>query len=413
MTKKIYSYKNIKSCRICFSKKISNILNLGKQPLANSLRKNKKKNKIFPLKIVFCKDCKTIQLSSTINPKYLFLNYLWVTASSTAVIKYSKFFFKKMSKYFNKKSFVLEIASNDGTFLKLFKRRKIKVLGVDPAKNLAEKAKKNGVPTISKFFNKETSIYIKKKYGEPNLVIARNVIPHVENLHSIVNGINSISGPQTHIAIEFHYSKIILDELHYDSIYHEHIFYFSLKTIMNIFSKYDLYPFDVFKSPISGGSLVLLFSKKKVKFSKKLTEILKKENTKNINSLKSWKKFAFRVEEHKNRLIKTLKSYSGGKKVIIYGASARGSTMLNFLNLDDSNLEYIIDINEMKQDLYSPGPNVIIKNPKILKENKTKKIILLLAWNFLSEIRKYLYKNNIKCSLIVPFPKKIKIYEIH
>ena len=144
-----------------------------------------------------------------------------------------------------------------------------------------------------------------------------------------------------------------------------------------------------------------------------MTEILKKENTKNINSLKSWKKFAFRVEEHKNRLIKTLKSYSGGKKVIIYGASARGSTMLNFLNLDDSNLEYIIDINEMKQDLYSPGPNVIIKNPKILKENKTKKIILLLAWNFLSEIRKYLYKNNIKCSLIVPFPKKIKIYEIH
>ena len=143
MTKKIYTYKNIKSCRVCLSKRISNILDLGKQPLANSLRKNTKKNKIFPLKIVFCKNCKTTQLSSTINPKHLFSNYLWVTESSTAVMKYSKFFFKKISKFFNKNSFVLEIASNDGTFLKLFKKRKVKVLGIDPAKNLAEKAKKN------------------------------------------------------------------------------------------------------------------------------------------------------------------------------------------------------------------------------------------------------------------------------
>ena len=413
MTKKIYTYKNIKSCRVCLSKRISNILDLGKQPLANSLRKNTKKNKIFPLKIVFCKNCKTTQLSSTINPKHLFSNYLWVTESSTAVMKYSKFFFKKISKFFNKNSFVLEIASNDGTFLKLFKKRKVKVLGIDPAKNLAEKAKKNGVPTISKFFDKKTSINIKKKYGEPNLVIARNVIPHVENIHSIVNGINNISGPQTNIAIEFHYSKTILEDLHYDSIYHEHIFYFSLKTIMNIFSKYELYPFDVFNSPISGGSLVLLFSKKKLKFSKKLTEILKTENIKNINSLNSWKKFALRVEEHKNQLIQTLKNCSAKKKIVIYGASARGSTILNFLNLADSNIEYIVDINKLKQNLYSPGHNVIIKDPKILIEKKTKKTILLLAWNFLPEIKKYLYKNNIKCSLIVPFPKKIKIYEIH
>ena len=260
-------YKKIKKCRICFGQKLLHILNLTDQPPANTLRNNlKEKIKSIPLNLMFCKDCATVQLKETVKPRYLFSDYIWVTGTSNRIKSYSNFFVNNIiKKYSGKNRKILEIASNDGTVLKKFKKEKFLCLGVDPAKNLVNLAKKNGIKTIPQFFNYQLSSKIKKKYGPQGIIYARNVIPHVENIHSVVRGISNLidKNNKSMVAIEFHNSSIILNELHYDSIYHEHIFFFSIKTITNVFKKYGLYSFDIFKSPISGGSWVIFFSKKK------------------------------------------------------------------------------------------------------------------------------------------------------
>ena len=294
--------KEIKKCRICNSKNLKQILNLGKQPPANSLHKKDRELKKFPLKLVSCLNCKTIQLSVSLNPKLLFGNYFWVTGTSRTALQHSRKFFKLTSTYLEKKSQIIEIASNDGTFLKPFLKKKFKVLGIDPAKNIASYANSVGVKTLPKFFSYEISNKIKKKYKNVSLIFARNVIPHVKNIHSIVKGISNLSNNKTITAIEFHYSKDIINELQYDSIYHEHLFYFSIETISNLFYKHKLYPFDVFTSPISGGSLVLLFSKEKKNKSKKLKQFEKMEKIDNINSLAKWKQFALKSKNHANKL---------------------------------------------------------------------------------------------------------------
>jgi len=274
-------YQSIKQCRICGSKSLKEVLNLQNQPSSNALRKklSDKEHKI-PLKLLYCQKCSTTQLSATANPKYLFNHYVWVTETSKSAKEYSNLFFKRVIKKTKKNSFVVEIASNDGTFLKPFKKSGRSVLGIDPAKNIAKIANKKGINTLSKFFNNECAKDIIKNSSNADIVFARNVIPHVKDIHSIVNGINTLLSKDGTAIIEFHYSKIIQDELHYDSIYHEHLFYFTLKTMTNLFKQYGLYAYDVDKSPISGGSLVLYFSKSKLLISKNLNDLVKEEKIK-------------------------------------------------------------------------------------------------------------------------------------
>ena len=195
----------------------------------------------------------------------------------------------------------MEIASNDGTFLYPFKKNGHNVLGIDPATNIARLANSKGIKTIPEFFNFNLSNKLKRKFKDNKVIFARNVIPHVSNIHSVVKGISNLSSINSVVAIEFHYSKDIILDLQYDSIYHEHIFYFTIKTISSLFEKYDLYAFDVFKSPISGGSLVLLFSKNKHKKSALLKKMEKDEKNLGINSLNKWKIFGKKSLSHANK----------------------------------------------------------------------------------------------------------------
>ena len=177
-----------KKCRLCFSKKIKQVLDLGSQPLANNLIKNKnKKEKKFPLKVFFCNSCNAAQLSETINPRILFNNYFWITSTSSTANRFSHKFYSKIINLTKiKKLFVVEIASNDVTFLLPFKNNKCRVVGVDPARNICKIANRHKIPTINSFFDKKTSNLIKKKYGKSNIIFARNVIAHVKNIHNLV-----------------------------------------------------------------------------------------------------------------------------------------------------------------------------------------------------------------------------------
>ena len=409
-------FKKIKKCRICFNKDLVNFFDLGNHQPSNSL-KNKISDFIpsVPLGLTYCKNCKVVQLSATADPKFLFEEYVWVTGTSDGAKKYSNIFYKNIVERYNKRNlFVCEIASNDGTFLQKFKSRGHKVLGVDPAKNISKIANKNGIPTIAKFFDENVSNQIMKKHGKADVIFARNVIPHVEQIHSIAKGIDNLIKQDGLVAIEFHYSKKILEELHYDSIYHEHLFYFSIKTITNFFKKYGLYSYDVSLSPISGGSLVIYFSKRKNKKTNFYKKKINQEKNIKLNNFFKWNNFSKDSLIHSKNLLKLIKKTRKSEKIFGYGASARSSTLLNFSNINSKHLDFIIDKNMLKNKKLTPGTNIKILHPKNIKKKVITeyKYCLLLAWNFKDEIIKDLKKLKFKGKVIVPLPRRIKIYEI-
>ncbi len=406
-------FEKVKKCNICNSSKLKFILDLGNQPPANSLRKEFKCNlSLIPLQLFICLDCKTAQLGHVVNEKLLFSNYYWVTATSLTALKHSKLFYDELIKRIKiKKLNVLEIASNDGTFLKPFKAGGHDVLGIDPAKNIAKIANEQDIKTLSKFFSQDLVSSKVELINKFDVVFARNVLPHVKKIHSVIKGIELCLKKDGICAIEFHDASIILKELHYDSIYHEHLFYFSINTITDLFKRYNLYAFDIFKSPISGGSWVIYFSKIKKKKSNRILYQLQKENNSKINEISAWVSFAKNSIKHSKKL-KNLVNLNK-TKVIGYGASARSSTLLNFCKIDHKVIEYIIDKNPLKHNMFTPGTNIKIVSPEYFKKDMINvKIIIILAWNFESEIILELNKLGYKGKIITPLPKEIKFYEI-
>lgn len=249
-------------CRACKSTRMIPFFDLGMQPFANALLDTEQiaNEKRYPLSLCFCEDCKLVQLNYTADPKELFSNYCWVTSTSSTARNYAKKFCEEAMKRknINKNGYVLEVASNDGTFLKEFQKQDIEVLGVDPAANIVQQANEDGVPTEVAFFGKAVAEEIIAKKGYPEVVYARNVLPHVADLHDFVQGLSTSCSDNNLLILEVHYAGIILDEVHYDSIYHEHLCYFTIASIINLLKQHELYPYDIMYSPISGGSIVLL-----------------------------------------------------------------------------------------------------------------------------------------------------------
>lgn len=406
--------KKIFKCRSCGHKKLSTVFNLGRQPLANALLSNKNEilnEKYFPLKVIICNRCKLLQLNYTINPKILFKKYLWVTGTSKKVRIYRKFFFKKIYKFFKSKdNFICEVASNDGFFLEYVKKNN-KVLGIDPATNLAKKANLNGIKTIPEFFDTKISKkIIKSEKSKPNIIFCRNVIPHVENINEVLEGIRNLLSDDGYGVIEFHNASHIIKQKHYDYIYHEHIFYYTLSTLSKVLKKQGLYPFDYFISPISGGSYVIIFSKKKIIKTKKFINKIIFEKKNKLDVVSYWQSLNSIAKNHKKNLLRLISKYSQKYKIVGYGASARSSTLLNYLNLNNKNIIKILDANPLKKNLFTPGTNIKINVPS-KKNLKNVKVILLLAWNFKDEILKNLKNLNFKGVVIEPLPK-IKITKI-
>ena len=400
-------YETIECCRICGSDNIEEVLNLGEQPPANSLyRSDEKRPPDVPLRLMYCQKCSTVQLGEDVDPEYLFGEYLWVTGTSATAEQYSHEFAKKALSQVvdqNKSPYIVEIASNDGTFLKRFIEKGCKVLGIDPAKNIAELAVKNGIPTKADFFTLDLAERLVEKEGKADIVFARNVIPHVKEIHSVIGGINTLINEGGVGIIEVHNAGLILEELHYDYIYHEHLFYYTLKTISGLIERYGLHVFDVMLSPISGGSWVIYFSKKKKEKTKELIKYEKQELENNTNSYHRWVEFSNHVENHSEKL-KQMVTQSD-TKIPAYGASARSSTLLNFCGITNKHISVVIDKNPMKNGLMTAGSNIpVISFEDGLKEIKSSEKILLLAWNFQDEIVHELREAGFSGKFIIPLP---------
>ena len=246
-----------------------------------------------------------------------------------------------------------------------------------------------------------------KQYGKAKLVFARNVIPHVSELNSVIAGVENILGDDGIGIFEIHDANIIFNELHYDSVYHEHLCFFTLKSISFLLNKYNLNPFDIKRSPISGGSFVIFFSKNKKEVSQDLKLAILNEEKSKVNTVNSWKKFALKAADHRNEMTNIIESFSG-KKIIGFGSSARSQTFLNYCNFNEKNIDSIIDNNSMKQNLYSPGTNIKIVNFE-RGINSNPDAIFILAWNFKDEIIKECRSAGYKGKFIIPFPNSPKI----
>ena len=402
----VHEFETIVRCRICQNQKVDLILDLGDQPPANSLYKqNENPPSRVPLRIGRCASCSTVQLLETVNPEQLFSKYVWLTQTAKTAVNYAEVFADRLEKMTTGKSCsILEVGSNDGTFLKALQKRGHKVLGVDPASNIGDVARSAGIPTVSDFFGVKLAKELVKQYKKFDVVIARNVLPHVSDLHSVISGIRE-SLADTGVAVfEFHRADMIMEELHYDSIYHEHLYLHSLKSIENIANRYGLFAFDVDESPISGGSFVVYFSLEMRGESPTLKSSREHESMLRIDSLEAWQEFSKNATDHifKFRSL-VLNSVAEDKKIIGFGASARSSTLLNAAGLSSDQILAIADNNEWKQGLLTPGSAIKItslQDALLVRPD----VVVLLAWNFKSELLAQLKEAGFSGEVIIPLP---------
>ena len=396
------------NCRICKGE-LQIIMDFGKIALVGNFRKKKQNLNRYKISLNFCKICKHVQISEIIKPNLLFKNYLWETGISGSNIDLIKKLIKKLKNYnVNKDSKILEIACNDGSFLNLIRKKfKCTVLGVDPAQNLKKNLKKIKIPSIIDYFNYKLSIKIKKSFKFFDFIIARNVIAHVPNPNEIFSGVNNLLSDKGIFVIEVPHLENIYKENQYDNIFHEHIGFHSLKSIIDLSSRNNLKVFNVEKIKSQGGSIRCYICKKNSskKANNKIKEILLREKKTGLLSNTKLKEFKTKIKTHIikiQELINLLKRKK--KKISIYGASGKGQALLQFCKFNFKKIDYTFDKSKLKQNCFTPGTYIKVKDPSEINKIKPD-YLLLLSWNIKDEIlkqEKKFVKNGGK--FIIPFP---------
>ena len=376
-------------CRCCGNTNLKRVLSLGYQPLANNLlNKKDQKTELYPLEMNYCEECHNCQLSVAVDSKKMFSNYLYT--SSTSKI-FRDHFIKAADQYIrefrlnSKKSYIIDVGSNDGVALKPFLDKKFKnILGIEPAKNLAKLAIKKKIKTFNGFLTKKN---IKKIKKNADLILASNVFAHSDNLDEMATCMVKLLSKKGIIIIEVQYLMNTLKDLTFDNIYHEHYNYWSLTSLMNFFQKYPLKIFKAEKINTHGGSLRIYISKnKKIKIEKSISKLLLEEENFGIKKFETYKSFGEKVYEIRKNVLKNIDIIKKKEKSLVgYGAPAKATTALNFFGISDQ-IDYIIEDNKLKDKKFIPG----VKIPIYFKDKIDSKLstIIVLAWNFFEDIKK-------------------------
>lgn len=410
-------YRYQKSCRLCDKKKLSTVINLNSTPLANSFLNKKKlnfKEKYYPLKVNFCLNCNHLQLSHIVNAKNMFDNYLYLTNTSKQNRDHFKEYANQIKSKFkgSSKISILDIASNDGTFLNFFEKNKYIRLGVDPAKNLKKFSKKLGIKQEVMYFGHKNSQLLKKKFGKFKIITANHVCAHVDDLNDFFKGIKNILEEKGMFIFEVSYLGSVIKKKTFDTIYHEHADYHSLKPLIKFVKKFNLEIFD-FKIVKSQGGSIRIFvghqNEHKIKKNKIKNKILYEKNVLKLFKSSTFRLFEKKIKNVKYDLIKLLNKLKSNKKNIIgYGAAAKTTTLLNYFDLKKNTISFLVDDNSLKQNKYTPGTHIPIKATHEIYKNNVDYIIIL-AWNYSSHIMKVHKRFKMsKGKFIIPFPK-IKI----
>ncbi len=376
-------------CRSCGNTNLKRFISLGYQPLANNLL-NKKKDEyeLYPLEVNYCNKCHNCQLSVSVDPKKMFANYLYTSSTSKTFrdhfMNAAKKYMKEL-KLIPKKSYIIDIGSNDGVALKPFKDLKFKkILGIEPAKNLAKIANKNKIETFNGFLTKNNLRKIKKN---ADLILASNVFAHSDNLKDMAECMISLLSEKGTIVIEVQYLLDTLKDLTFDNIYHEHYNYWSLTSLINFFKNLKVVIYKAERIQTHGGSIRIYIKKynRKINIEKSVRKIIQDEERYGIKNYKTYENFGKKVHKLRENVIKNINLLKKKEKTIIgYGAPAKATTALNFFGISNE-IDYIVEDNKLKHNKIIPGVNIPIYSKSQIKEKNP--ALLVLAWNFYNEIK--------------------------
>ncbi len=401
----------VEKCQICYSNKISPVLSLGHQPPSDAFleEKNlKKEETYYPLDIYFCEDCKLVQLGYVVNPEELFYEgYSYNTQTSGELVSNFASLTANLTQRFNltREDLAIDIGSNDGTLLEGFSRFGVKVLGIEPT-GVARLALEKGIPTIKKFFNKELIKEIVGNYGPAKVITATNVFAHIDDINGIVEGIGNLLKKDGVFVSESHYLLDLIEKMEYDSIYHEHLRYYSLKPLINLFKRHGMEVFDAERITTHGGSLRVYACKAGAhSTSGNIEAIIESEEKAGLYSRETFVKYGESVKKSKSDLMKILNGIKEkGERIVGIGAPAKGNTLLNYCNINRDILDYLAEKSVLKKGLYSPGMHIPVVDEHLLFKEPQPGYALVLAWNLKDIIIPKIKEKGFKGKFIVPVP---------
>ena len=406
-------------CRACGAPLTHSFIDLGMSPLANSNIEPSQLSRMepfYPLHAYVCDRCFLVQLEEFESPAAIFSDYAYLSSCSPSWVAHARDYVEMISERLRlgAESRVVEIASNDGYLLQFFVERGIPALGIEPAANVAEIARDKGVPTEVCFFGTETARRLAKDRGKADLIVGNNVLAHVPALNDFVAGLSILLGPNGVVTMEFPHLLRLIEGHQFDTIYHEHFSYLSLLAVSGVFARHGLTIFDVEELPTHGGSLRIYAGHSRERagqVGRAVDKILAMEKARHLDSRAGYDSFAAGVRHTKASLLRfLLDAKDGGRKVVGYGAPAKGNTLLNYCGVRADLIDFVVDVNPLKQGRLLPGTRIPIMAPSAIEAAKPD-YLLILPWNLRDEIMAQNAKaRQWGCRFVTPIPE-VRIFE--
>lgn len=407
------TYHRRTTCRCCAEERLRPFISLGPTPLANSFLRSPSEfetETFFPLDVYFCEGCSLVQLADVVDPKILFGNYIYVTGTASTIVSHNREYARTVVDFvgLDGDDLVVEVASNNGSLLACFIDLGVKVLGVEPAENIAAMANADGIETVNRFFNSAAAREIRNAYGTARAVIGNNVLAHVDDPVDFLTGCRSLLTDDGLVMIEVPYLEEFVKLGEFDTVYHEHLCYFSITSLMRLCDAAGLSIVRIQKVPVHGGS-IRIYAAKKTKLpthADSVIEKARKERESGLTAAETFSRFAEKARSTRDTLRSLLMGLKAeGKSVAAYGAPAKGNTLLNYCGIDSGLLDFAVDKNPMKVGLYTPGSHIPILPVSTVMERQPD-YLLILAWNFADEImRQQSEFRNRGGKFIIPIPE--------